>query len=303
MRIPHTLDQYLFAPADEKPLALFRIVAGILMVLIHLALLPQWSTFYGKDGFIDPNPGHLAPLLQLPGVPGGVYAGIGLLASLGFLLGYRTWTMTLVLFLLQSARNHINPLSVNGEDLVLRYLLFFSLFLRLDGCWSIQALRRKKSCAPIALWPVRLIQLLTAGVYLFSLPHKLESDAAWLNGDFMYYVLVNSTWSRFPAPELAYHWPFSAALTYSALGLEAIFPLFVWWPKFRLPLVVAASLFHIAIALFLANVTFFSLSMAAAFIFFLKDRDFDWLHQVYNGKMASIRKRLGRRREVAEAPG
>jgi hypothetical protein len=62
-------------------------------------------------------------------------------------------------------------------------------------------------------------------------------------------------------------------MTYSALLMEGIFPIFVWFRSLRLPLVLLISLFHLTIGIILANVTYFSLAMVSGFIVFLTEED------------------------------
>jgi hypothetical protein len=267
---------FLWSPVDPRPLAYYRIFTGVVIFTMYLALGPHWNDFFGPSGIANEPPGRMNLFSWGSFLPIEFYWYFALFISLCFTVGFQTKIATIFLFLLQSTMVHVNRMTVNGEDLVYRFMLFYSIFACLNGTLSVDAWLKKKMNKPAPtgrMWSIRLIQMNVAMIYLFSLPAKLRSDATWLTGDFMYYTLVNSTWSRFPFPTLAYEWWFVAPMTYSALLMEGIFPIFVWFRSLRLPLVLLISLFHLTIGIILANVTYFSLAMVSGFIVFLTEED------------------------------
>ncbi|MGE4132575.1 MAG: HTTM domain-containing protein [Bdellovibrionales bacterium] len=272
----NALDRFFFAPTDSAALSRYRVFLGLLIFFHYLAHFPHWDAFYGPNGFSQ-NHGYFLLFRWLDPLPPQILWWVGLLAALAVAIGWETWIGILVLFLLQTARNQTNFAVVNGEDLVLRMLLFWSLFLRLDGHWSL-----KNSILPWprlggGLWALRAAQVCVASIYFFSLPKKLAADPAWLDGSIMYYVFANTTWSRVDLPALTTFQPIYSILTYFTIVIEGVFPLLVWWERFRLPLTLFMLSLHFGIAFLLANVTFFSLAMVAGLMLFLKSEDLLWL--------------------------
>lgn len=270
MRLTEAWSRVWFSPFDPLPLALCRIAMGTLLIFVYLALFPNWSRFYAVDGMTAGLPpdiwnvfywtdGFVDPL---------VFWCVGIAASIAFLLGYRTRIAAILLYLLQVSMIHQNRAVVNGEDLILRVLLLYACFAPMGAVLSLDhPVRRAPGRHEI--WPVRLMQIAIVLVYAFSLPIKLVSDPAWLNGDLMYWVLVSDTWSRFPWPQLAYHQPVTMAMTYSAVLAEACFPILIWFRRTCVPTVLVMAAFHLGIAVMLKNVTFFSLAMVVSFLLFV----------------------------------
>ena len=71
-----------------------------------------WSIFYWTRGFISVE----------------FFWWFGVLAAVCFTLGWQTRVWTPSLYILLSSMIHRNRMVVNGEDLVLRMMLFYSIF-------------------------------------------------------------------------------------------------------------------------------------------------------------------------------
>ncbi len=283
-RLWRAWDRFWFAPLDPLPAALFRIATGTLLAFAYLASWANWDRFYAADGMLSLNDPAVAPVPQgwwsafywTEGVlPVRAYWWVGMAAALAFAVGWQTRLASILLFVIQASLVHRNPMVVNGEDLVFRMLLFYSCFAALGTTLSVDSLRpggRTAERAP-ERWPIRLMQINLALIYLISQPYKLASDPTWLDGDAMYYVMVNRTWSRFPWPELYYHRAIAALSTWSSLLIELALPIGVWIAPLRRWVVLAATLLHVWIAIALQSVTFFSLAMACSFLVFLTSED------------------------------
>jgi hypothetical protein len=280
-RFARAWDRFWFGPFDPLPAACLRISLGALIFLSYLAAWEHWDRFYAADGMLslaDPTvhaipQGWWSVFWWTDGFLGArPYWWIGVAAALAFTLGWHTRLATIVLFVIQASLVHRNPAVCNGEDLVFRMLLFYACFAPLGAGLSLDA-RRQPSVTPRSIWPLRLMQINVALVYLISQPHKLAGDVAWWNGDAMYYVMVSRAWSRWPWPELFYWRGVASAATWGSLAFELAFPLLVWFRRPRPWIVVGMAAFHLALAVTLQNVTFFSLAMAASFWAFLTSDD------------------------------
>jgi hypothetical protein len=101
-------------------------------------------------------------------------------------------------------------------------------------------------------------------IYAFSASDKWLGEY-WRNGNMLYYVLLESKWSRWPWPWLLYG-SFGALIckiqTYFALFAESAFPILIWFRKTRLTMVLTLLLLHIGIAVMLRGIDFFSMSTA-----------------------------------------
>lgn len=256
-------------------MGIFRIAMGIVTTVMYFCLLPNWHAYFSSTGMLSLGaipPNDIWSVFQLTDglFSPIVYWVIGTLAAMALTVGFQTRVCTIILYVLQVSMIHRNHMVVNGEDLVFRMLLLYSMFATMDN-----SVFKKGSKGTI--WPVRLMQLNVLAIYVFSLPIKLMSDSAWLDGSLMYWVMVNKTWSRWPWPQMFYSGFFSTVIvkimTFSGLLVELTFPILVWFKKTRLYIIAAIATFHLSIAIILKNVTFFSLSMVCAFVVFVPGED------------------------------
>jgi hypothetical protein len=274
------LGRFWLDGCDPAPAGLFRIVLGLFIVLLYLLLLPSWERYYGADGVLATGPQY-ADWMDIyywagPGVPALVWGILGLLAALAFTVGWRTRAAAVVLFVLELSRSHHGRFVSNGEDLVVRMLLFYACFAPLGRAFSLDA-RRVPRGRPAAepdrpsVWPLRMMQVNLLLIYLLSLPNKLIDDEAWWNGDAVYWSIVSDMWSRWPWPALFFDYGGAMAkiATFGTVVTEGLAPWLVWFRRTR-PFALAALVsMHLGIAIILQNVTFFSLSMIVGLLLFL----------------------------------
>jgi hypothetical protein len=281
-----------FQTYDPLPAGLFRISLGLLLTAMYLALWPNWARYFALDGVLSLNDPTLPPMSDdwwslfywLPEVPFHLFWVLGLVAALAFTVGWKTRFWTVVLFALETSMIARNRWGINGEDLTGRMLLFYSCFAPLGAAVSVDAWlarrRARKTEAPAPssprIWPIRLMQINIAAVYVFSLPAKLRDDVAWLNGEAIYYSVVSNMWSRVPWPQLFYG-PLSTFMTYFTLVAEASVPLLVWFSRTRPFVVAAIASLHLGIAIMLKNVTFFSLTMVCGLFVFVSSTQVRWV--------------------------
>lgn len=283
-------DRLWFSRFDPLSAGVFRVCLGGLLVAYYAALFPNWERFYAADGIqsldvTDPGRSH-RPLLSVftwteGVVPVQVFWWVGVVAAVGFTLGWRTRLWTAVLFVLHSSMMMTNRWLIVGDDIVCRMLLFLGLFAPLGDRLSLDAWLkarrdggqgRSDEATWLTVWAVRLMQINIAFVYLFSVPHKLVRNPDWLDGTALYWTLLSGTWSRWPWPEALYGTKgevFSALATFGTLLVEGTFPLLVWFRRTRLYVLGAATALHLGAAIFLQNLTFFQLAMICSFWLFV----------------------------------
>ena len=306
--IARTWNRLWFQQYDPLPAALFRISLGLLQVAMYIALWPNWHRYFGRNGVLSLDDATLSPMSDdwwslfywLPGVPFRLFWVLGLVAAIAFTIGWKTRFWTVMLFVLETSMIARNRWGINGEDLTGRMLLFYGCFAPLGAALSVDAwLARRRAAAaaataapapetapapataPVAatgprIWPIRLMQINIAAIYLFSLPAKLTDDVAWLNGQAIYFSVVSNMWSRVPWPQLFYG-PLSTFMTYFTIVAEGSVPVLVWFARTRPFVVAAIASLHLGIAIMLKNVTFFSLTMVCAFFVFVSAAQVRWV--------------------------
>ena len=291
-------DKLWFSRFDPLSVSLFRIFLGILILVMFLANAPNWDRFYGAYGIpslhdLDlnrPSEDSWSLFYWTEGkIPVGAYWWLGFLAALAFTIGWKTRWATILLYALQTSMIHRNLAIVNGDDLVLRMLLFYSCFAPLNHCLSVDwwlKKKRERAEGPVSesewplIWPIRMMQINIAFIYLISLPYKLLGDPGWLNGDEIYWVMASSMWSRWPWPQVFCQWNglLSKIFTYGTIASEACFPTLVWFRPTKLYVLAAIAALHLGIAFVIPNVAFFTLAMVCSFwVFVPASRIREWL--------------------------
>ena len=101
------------------------------------------------------------------------------IAALALVFGVHTRTAISISWLLLVSLHNRQPLVVSGSDMILRLMLFWSLFLPLAGPPSVDQRRAEPMQPRIELSPASVALLVQVGlIYAFSVIHKLM-DPAW----------------------------------------------------------------------------------------------------------------------------
>lgn len=109
------------------------------------------------------------------------------------------------------------------------------------------------------IWSTRMLQLNALLIYVGSVPMKLTTEVAWLNGDALFLAVINERWSRWPWPWMFYPKWMSMLGTYSALLAEGSIAILVW-TRWRLRALIVMAIFHIMLALMLDHVAMLSIA-------------------------------------------
>jgi hypothetical protein len=116
--------------------------------------------------------------------------GAAAAAALALTIGYRTRLATVVTWLLLASLQARNPMLLYGGDHLLRLLLFWSIFLPLGSCWSVDRARlggsadgRTRHCSAASA----AILLQMSSMYFFS--GLLKQNQDWQSGEALSHVL------------------------------------------------------------------------------------------------------------------
>ncbi|MEX0716824.1 MAG: HTTM domain-containing protein [Planctomycetaceae bacterium] len=275
--------RFWFAPESPRPLALMRILLGLALLLDCVPRWPHVVEMYSSAG--TPLPLHpetvLHPLELPPAETALLYAGL-LFALVCVVLGW--WTRLslvaaaalLAWFGLLDFAGTMKKYTVIGI-----HLLVLSAFSRCAAVWSLDRLfdsRRDRRVSLSPAWPRRLMQILFCAVYVGAATTKFRtSDFA--TGDLLYFSLLDLRWGgEWLGLWLVAHPKLLVVSSYATLLFETAFPLLVWMPRMRRPLLLAAVLFHSSMALVM-TLAVFTPVMLAALCAFLEERDLVWLRR------------------------
>ncbi|MEL4894173.1 HTTM domain-containing protein [Crocosphaera sp. Alani8] len=292
---------FWFAKESTLNVGIFRIVFGLFILNILFLSYFHWEEYYGVHGiisldkFIDDRGGWVLAsfksIFALSNNPQFIWViyGFGLIITLGFIIGLATPIMTILLYVLWVSLCNRNPAIIDSKDVVIQMLLFYSCFAPLGNSLSVDNIFRGKSLRKSrnitnyispkqSVWSLRILQISIILIYIFSAVDKLHSDVAWREGSIMYYISLYDAWFRFTDVDLLHNYFLSIIATYSALMLEFLFPILVWFKKTKYWMLGAMALFHISIAIVMNEfVLQFSMIMLISYTLFLEPQKIEKL--------------------------
>jgi hypothetical protein len=225
---------------DPRPLALLRILLGLLTIANVAALWPLASFLFADDGLVPPSEicgtpaARMSLLCHLPGsaVPG--FFVVFFVVALAFTAGLGTRVTTVLTLVGFVAFCERNPVYLAGDQVFWNFL-FLLCFSRCGEAWSVDAWwrARRRSAAGgagpglprrIPAWPrtLMIVQLCV----LYGANGWNKHGAGWLSGNVLGYMLMNDEWFRVPLwPLVTYAEPLLRLATWGAWVFERVFPL------------------------------------------------------------------------------
>lgn len=270
------LDGFLFARGDARTAAALRISFCAVYLLILWDFYPVMDLLFGHSGLygtLEPYPYELdglAYLLFRHDSPQAlrVWFWISVVVCTLAMIGVAprfNLTLTYVSMFLFRERG---PFVTFGADLVLHCIGLWLLFLDTGAAWSLRARRSVPGQADIALWPVRVIQLQVALIYLITGLAKLQTTP-WQDGSAVYYALHVGDVMKAAPPRLLLdeRW-ILVAMNYGTLAIELLVPFaLLFYRPLRGYAVLACVVLHSSIDV-LMSIRFFSLAMYVGLLAF-----------------------------------
>jgi hypothetical protein len=277
---------FWFGPISARPLAAFRILFG-LVVLLNLYLLSIELDYWFTDaGLLQGTEAREAAgpfrpsLLQYVQDPVSVRAFFAATAAATvlFTIGWHTRVMSVLLYLGVLMIHHRNISSANGADVLLVVVAFYAMFCPCGAAYSLDARRRARKRGTLAEplimpWGQRMIQVQMALVYLNTGLLKANGDT-WQHGTALHFVLNNDEVRRFDLSFLTQYPVLVNFMTYTALLVELSIPFLIWFRATR-PWAILAGLGLHGSILFTVNIPIFGELMAACYLTFLAPDELD----------------------------
>lgn len=275
-------DRLLFKTIDVRQLAILRIGLGILVAINLLELLPHSVFHFSDAGWLGEardlkldNCGSWSILFLLNGaLQTQVFFIFSLIFAIGFTIGYKTRLCAWVTFVVLASIWNRNPLILDGDDAVLRIMMFYLAISPCGNALSVDAAHNDLTLE-VEAWPLRLIQFQFAFIYFVSGWVKFHSEQ-WMNGTILQYVLIHPEYSR---------WDFTAILDNPTviLALDLISRAVRWWelafpvlllhPYSRMLAILIGVTFHLGL-IFLMNLRWFSYIMIVLYVSLINNEYF-----------------------------
>lgn len=224
--VPPWRKEYWLGAVDARPLALFRIFFGMVLLQDLARRAESLLVFLGDEGMLPRGAQQERwawTLFDLVGGPSGVWALFALcvLSTLLFTVGCKTRiTTALTWFLTLCIQNRNLSIGDGGDDLS-RVLLFWAIFTDLGGAYSVDAwLRKGRRFAPA--FGARLLTWQFALVYAAAGYFKVRGS--WLGGQVIFQTMQLDGFVRPPGLSLAAFPTLCRLLTWGALAMEIVLP-------------------------------------------------------------------------------
>ena len=184
---------------DLRSLALVRIGLAVVILIDCARRIPDMFTFYGDGGVLPLSytqlfwTGDWSWSLHLlggghPAVLVALFAAY-VFAALALLVGWHTRIATIAVWILTVSLHNANPLILQGEDVLLRVVLFVSLFLPLGAVYSIDRWRAKKAPASHTIFSGWSVAYLLQLGFLYFFVSLYKHSEEWTGGTAIYYAL------------------------------------------------------------------------------------------------------------------
>jgi len=246
-------------PVRAERLAALRIgVAAVLLFDILGTYLPLVNDFFGRASLGSPEvfrPGlgtwyrwSLLRGVEDPRIFQGVFV-LWAIATAFLLVGAFTRVSAVIAWALSISVMNINYYLHNSGDNVRTIMLFYLMLCPCAAVWSLQSCfgqRRAKDPGPVFIspWPLRLLLVQLALIYFLNGIYKV-AGAEWREGQIMYSVLANLSWTRFSYAQLPISPGLIQLMTWSTLVFELGFPILVMIPRVRTVTLWVGVLFHL----------------------------------------------------------
>jgi hypothetical protein len=266
---------------DPRNLAVLRMGLAIIILVDLAGRFGSVATFLSDEGVIDrvssrwlcpPSQGFWS-LYWLSGSTAWatVLLIVNALAAVLLLFGWRTKLATVLCLVLAYSLQMRMPLVLTAGHILLRMLLFWSLFLPLGAVWSVDARRSAARRDPRQIATIATAAIMIQLTLMYLCSGIAKWNEVWLRGDALGLAMRLDMYVKPLGRELG-DWPqFLMLFTFLTLVLETAGPLLLWMPvksdQWRLGLMAMFWLLHIGIGLTMSIGIFSAVAMLAWVVF------------------------------------
>jgi hypothetical protein len=267
-------DRFWFADVAPDIFSVLRILFGLLGCFSLLGLL-DFPLFWSCQGLVASRGSSLCQSM------GDLYPRSVLLFSVvsfvAMALGWYTRLAVVGAFASVFLIARWNNLPLSAAHQVLRTVLFCLVWADCGRTYSVDAWLARKNAPPAGgeprtpIWPLRLLQIQVAAVYLVTGLWKLNS-VMWRDGTALHYVFENPQFRRFAVLASPGWDSLTTWATYGTLAWELSFAFLVFHPRTRRGILAVSVVMHLGVWAAL-EVGPFSWMMMASYIAFLDPED------------------------------
>jgi HTTM domain len=273
--------RHWFSEVPPHVFAAFRIAVGVAGCLTMLGMLDV-PLLLSTEGIMPPlGEGLFGIRAAIDRAGLGLAAGWAMWAAnffayLALVVGWRTDVTSLFAFVASGALIWWNWLPLSAAQSLLHNLTLYLVLSDSGRVWSMDARRAAKRGRPLApipqpVWPLRLLQYQLCVMYAAAAMFKLL-DPTWRDGTALHYILNYNTFQRIPGQVPPSFAPLLAALGYTTLAWEGLFPLAMLTRTTRRVFVLLGIGLHLGMWALL-DLGAFTPTVLAAYVAFIDTED------------------------------
>jgi len=287
-RLKKWWQNFWFEPTSPTPMALFRIVIGLITLqCLCIHLLCDWHLYFGDHPLItietmigkywryDP---YFDLMLLLP--PGEIWRWyffwFTVATAVMLTLGLFTRFSAVATFLCLMSLQHHFLINQNSGDNFLRIGLLFTAMSNAGDAFSLDNLikatrqdwRREGFRPPLsAPWAQRMLQMQLCIAYFHTWWCKVAGPE-WNDGTAVYYASRYDDIVRFPLPFLLDDLNMIKLLTWGTLFVELALCTLIWWRPIRYYIIIMGIALHLGIE-YTMNLPMFEWLFISSYLLFI----------------------------------
>jgi hypothetical protein len=279
---------FLLEPGSALPLAIFRIIFGLVTLEYCVLVAPELITcFSDTNGILRlstlPNIFAIPVLDVVAALPAGdgwliAFFSVFALACLCMTVGLFSRVSSIIVYVGLVSFLHRNIYVHHGGDHLMSLAAFWMMFAPIGAALSVdrylQQKRNPSAVLPtqVSLWAVKAFQLQFVLIYWQASLSKIASPS-WWDGTAMYYVFRYLEFARFPVPSFMMNdLHFMQFLTWSTIAIEILGWTLIWFKETRYPVLLLLLVMHLGIE-YAMNIPIFEHIMMASLFIFIRGED------------------------------
>ncbi len=283
------------------PLALFRILFGLVLIGLAILIAPDLMTWYGSQGVLSlatsklvvfPWAINLLALFPDNDLYLSCFFTVFVIAACCLTLGLFSRTSAIIVFLGLASFHHRDSLNINSGDVLLKLNAFYLMFSHCGEALSLDRIRKIWFASvpeigparPRRPWAQRLLQLQFAAVYCHAFWCK-TLGITWRKRFGNLYRLQGTEFVRFPADLIRDNLWFCRLLTWGTLVIEFSGWTLIWIKKTRYYVLLGLLSLHLGIE-YTMNLPIFQWAMISCLVLFVDADDLSLLMGKIQAKLA-----------------
>jgi predicted DCC family thiol-disulfide oxidoreductase YuxK len=273
-------NNYFYRDIPAESLAIFRILLGLLTLLTFIQDTTVMDMMWSKNGIISIE----SSLRDFSSFTIGlfkwihpsdnmlkVFIGLQCIFLMMFIMGWKTRFATIASLILLTSFHQRNVYMLNSADVLIKILFLILCFAPTANTLSLDAktaiVKGKPLKTSVSAWPVRLLQIQIAVLYITTVYAKLKGHT-WWEGSALYYATRIEDLVRFPVPYLLDCKWFLTILTYITLVIELALGTLIFNKKLNHLIIFCGIFLHLGIEYTMSIPTFEWLMIICLFIMF-----------------------------------